>query len=341
MLNTLEQVPTALLTATPEELADLLGGPTLLHLPGRRQPALFVSVLLHGNEDVGLKAIQRVLRRYQDTELPRALSLFIGNVAAARHGLRRLDHQPDYNRVWPGGPQHGHAEEALMAQVVDNMRTRGVFASVDVHNNTGLNPHYACVNHTVAPFLHLATLFSRTVVYFTEPAGVQSLAFASLCPAVTIKCGKPGSAGGDVHAAEFIDAALHLSGLPQHPVAIHDIDLYHTVATVKIPETLRFSFDDASADLRFAPDIDHLNFRELAAGAPFAQVAPACRTPLLVPDGTGGNRWAEFFAVHEGTLVLRRAMMPSMLTLDARIIRQDCLCYLMERLTLPSVASPP
>ena len=341
MLKILEQVPAALLTATPGELADLLGGPALLHLPGRRQPALFVSVLLHGNEDVGLKAMQRVLRRYRGTELPRALSFFIGNVAAARHGLRRLDHQPDYNRVWPGGPQHGLAEEALMAEVVNGMRTRGVFASIDVHNNTGLNPHYACVNDTAAPFLHLATLFSRTVVYFAEPAGVQSLAFAPLCPAVTIECGKPGSAGGDVHAAEFIDAALHLSGFPQHPVAAHDIDLYHTVATVKIPDTLRFSFDDTPADLRFAPDIDHLNFRELAAGAPFAQIAPTCHTPLLVPDSADGNRWAEFFAIQEGALVLRRAMMPSMLTLDARIIRQDCLCYLMERLTLPSATSPP
>jgi hypothetical protein len=28
--------------------------------------------------------------------------------------------------------------------------------------------------------------------------------------------------------------------------------------------------------------------------------------------------------------------MPAMLTLDERIIRQDCLCYLMERYPLPA-----
>jgi len=28
-------------------------------------------------------------------------------------------------------------------------------------------------------------------------------------------------------------------------------------------------------------------------------------------------------------------LMPAMLTRDKRVIRQDCLCYLMERISLP------
>lgn len=334
MLQVLEQIPAGLLDAAPAQLAERLGGPALLHLPGRRAAPLFVSVLLHGNEPVGLQAVQRLLKKYRGTELPRALSVFIGNVAAARHGLRRLDNQPDYNRVWPGGARTDSAEAGMVAAVVEAMRARHVFASVDVHNNTGLNPHYACVNALDRRFLHLATLFSRTVVYFTEPAGVQSLAFAPLCPSVTIECGKPGSPGGDTHAAEFIEAALHLSEFPQHPVAAHDIDLYHTIATVKIPGNVRFSFDGSPADVMFDPDIDRLNFRELAAGARLAAVAAGCTTPLYVPDARGDNRWSGLFAVRDGVLRLRRTLMPSMLTLDAHIIRQDCLCYLMERLAL-------
>ncbi|MDV3241139.1 MAG: hypothetical protein LOY00_05035, partial [Methylocaldum sp.] len=39
-------------------------------------------------------------------------------------------------------------------------------------------------------------------------------------------------------------------------------------------------------------------------------------------------------ALGEDRLVLKRAVMPSMLTLDKRIIRQDCFCYLMERKSL-------
>jgi len=331
-LRILDRLPPGLLTAAPTELADLLGGPTLLHLPGRRDPALFVSVLLHGNEDVGLRAIQRLLQEYGQRTLPRALSIFIGNVSAARHGLRRLDGQPDYNRVWPGAAVPDSPESALVANVVATMRERGVFASIDVHNNTGLNPHYGCVNRLEAPFLHLATLFARTVVYFTEPPGVQSQAFAALCPSVTIECGQPGSPGSAAHAASFIDAALHLSAIPQHPVPTHDIDLYHTVATVRLPATVSVSFDGSPADLQCDAHFDHLNFRELAAGYRIANVAADCAIPVHVPDDEGGNRWQEFFAVHDGQLVLRKRLMPSMFTLDERIIRQDCLGYLMERL---------
>ena len=339
MLNEMDRLPPALLAATPSELVDLLGGPTLIHLPGRRPDPLFVSILLHGNEDTGLLAVQRVLTKFRDSELPRALSLFIGNVSAARSGLRRLDGQPDYNRVWPGGVHADTPEARMMATVVEAMRHRHVFASIDVHNNTGLNPHYACVNTLDQRFLHLAVLFSRTVVYFTEPRGVQSLAFAPLCPAMTIECGKPGSAGSDTHAAECIEAALHLSEFPQHPVAAHDIDLYHTIATVKIPGDVRFSFDGSPADIMFEADIDHLNFREIAAGTRLATVSNACSTPLIVPAADGNNRWQELFRVRDGALYLQRALMPSMLTLDHRIVRQDCLCYLMERLTPHANAS--
>src|SRR5262249_32103782 len=153
---------------------EILSGPTLLHLNGRRTEPLFVSILLHGNEDVGLRAVQQLLTSAGAQMLPRALSIFIGNVQAARAGGRRLADQPDYNRVCPGAAHAGPPEHALMRDVVAQMQARNVFASVDLHNNTGLNPHYACVARLDSPFVHVASLFSRTIVYFQRPRGVQS-----------------------------------------------------------------------------------------------------------------------------------------------------------------------
>ena len=146
-------------------------------MPGRRGEPLFVSILLHGNEDVGLLAIQQVLREHPGQPLPRALSLFIGNVEAARRGVRRLDHQPDYNRVWPGADEDGLPEHSMMRGIVDEMRRRRVFASIDLHNNTGRNPHYSCINRLEDRQLQLASLFGRTVVVFERPHGVQSMGF--------------------------------------------------------------------------------------------------------------------------------------------------------------------
>ncbi len=332
-MRILNDLPQCLLTADAAELQDLLGGPTLIHLTGRREEPLFVSVLLHGNEDTGFYAIREIMNKYADQELPRSLSLFIGNVAAACEGMRRLEGQPDYNRVWPGAPNAGLPEHAMMQQVVDEMRERKVFAAIDIHNNTGINPHYACVNSTGNAFLHLARLFSRTVVYFTRPQGVASMAMAHLCPSVTVESGKPGLPHGVEHAAAFVDAALHLSELPEHPIASQDVDLFHTIAIIKVPEELSFGFNETGCDILFQDDLDHLNFMELPVGSVLGYSRHAAAR-LQAWDERGRDIGDQYFKLEDGELRTLKPLMPSMFTLNETIIRQDCLGYLMERYPL-------
>lgn len=328
MLTELNAIPDGLLLLPAQRLHEILAGPTLIHLPGRRAEPLFVSVLLHGNEDTGWEAMRKLLLDAHGKELPRALSLFIGNVAAAREGVRHLNGQPDYNRIWKGGD----GEERQMAQrVLAIMREREVFASIDIHNNTGLNPHYACINVLAQPWLQLASLFSRTVVFFIKPDEVQSLAFSGLCPAVTVECGKAGEVHGTDHARRFVEGALHLANFPAHPLPASDYDLYHTVAIVKVPPGIDFSFSDESAALCFPDDLDHMNFRELPAGTRFAWIRD--RDIRLEAWNEAGEDVADqYFEQENGSLFNRLPIMPSMLTLNEEVIRQDCLCYLMERL---------
>lgn len=323
-----DSLPEGLLELPATRLHEVLDGPTLIHLSGKQTPPLFVSLLLHGNEDTGWEAMRRLLKEVGERPLPRALSLFIGNVEAARHGWRRLDDGPDFNRIWGEGDEAGHQ---LARQVKAAMQEQGIFASLDIHNNTGLNPHYACINRLDHRFLHLALLFSRTIVYFVKPDSVQSLAFSHFCPSVTVECGKPGLISGIDHVYDFINAALHLRAHPEHPVAPHDYDLFHTVAVVKIPPPTEFSFSDPETELLFEPDLDQLNFRELPAGTPLARTTLE-RVPLEAVDEVGNAVTSRYFALDETQLVTRLPVMPSMLTLDERVIRQDCLCYLMERL---------
>jgi succinylglutamate desuccinylase len=334
MLKIYHHVPPGFLDSPASGLVEVLGGPSLMHLPGRRERPLFVSVLLHGNEDTGLIAVQNLLRSFKDRELPRALSVFVGNVEAARYGLRRLDEQPDYNRIWPGGEFEPTPESQMLERVVDEMRAREVFAAVDIHNNTGTNPHYACVNRLDHRYLHLATLFSRTVVYFIRPTGVASIAMGRLCPSITVECGKAGQPHAETHASDFLEGCIHLSELPEHKVAEHDIELYHTVAQVRVPEQVSFGFgsEPREMDILFDPEIDHMNFREVPAGTVLGRVRPGSDAHLLACSEAGMEVGDTYFEVGEGELALRKPVMPSMLTQDARIIRQDCLCYLMERL---------
>lgn len=332
LLTQLDYLPEGLLEARAEELYQILPGPTLIHLQGRIEQPLFVSVLQHGNETTGLMAIQEVLKKYTRQALPRSLSFFIGNIRAAKHGQRHLDDQPDYNRVWPGTEAADCPEAKMMQAIVDEMAKRHVFASIDIHNNTGLNPHYACVNKLDHRFLQLAVLFGRLIVYFLRPKGVQSAAFAQICPAVTLECGKPGQRYGIQHALEYVDSCLHLSRIPDHAIAPQDIDLFHTVAQVNVDEHLAFSFQDKQADFVLNEDLNRMNFTEIAAGTVWGTLRDSNAMPILVRDEGGKKVTEGYFTVENHRLILSKKVMPSMLTLDEHIIRQDCLCYLMERI---------
>ncbi len=328
MLTVLDRLPPGLLEAAPAQLHAALAGPALIHLPGRRHEPLFVAALLHGNETTGWLALRALLQKYVGRTLPRALSIFIGNVAAARTGARRLPAQPDYNRVWAGD---GTPEHVMARQVLDAMRTRGVFASIDLHNNTGRNPHYAIVNRLGHAFFQLATLFQRTVIYSRTPDTTLTHAFSALCPAVTLECGLPGGAHGTAHALDYLEACLHLAHVPATPVHAHDMDLFHSVAVVRVPDGVRVGFGATDADIQFAADLDRLNFRELAAGVCVARVRPRSGARLEVLNEHGVEVHADYFVIEDDEIRVAVPVMPAMLTTQADIVRLDCLCYLMQR----------
>ncbi|MFO1184948.1 MAG: M14 family metallopeptidase [Bauldia sp.] len=324
--------PEALLDLPAPELWRQLPGPALFKIAGRDAAPLFVSVLLHGNEHSGWDAIRMVLRDRDAALPPRPLLLFVGNIEAARAGVRTLPGQDDFNRVWPGTADTAAPLSRLMREVVEAVRRERPFASIDIHNNTGRNPHYACVNGLSDEHLHLARLFGRTVVHFTQPTGVQSAAMTGICPAVTVECGRAVDAAGAEHAAAFIRAVLALHAFPEHKLPPGEIDLLRTFAVVKVPADAGLSFDGAEADFRFRGDLDALNFCELAPGTPFGSLGGSGAKRLDLVAAEPGGDPAPWFDYTGGAIRLARAAVPSMLTVDERAVRLDCLGYLMRRI---------
>jgi hypothetical protein len=135
-------------------------------------------------------------------------------------------------------------------------------------------------------------------------------------------------------AAEFLDAALRLTELPEQDIAPGDVHLFHTMVTLKIPADVTLSFDGSPADLHFRSDLDWFNFRELAPGTLFAGVSRHGLVPIEAFDEHGREVTNDYLECRGDEVRLRQLCMPSMLTLDERVIRQDCLGYLMVRLSL-------
>lgn len=333
-LTELNQLPEGILDLGHRELWRMLEGPTVIHVPGRRPEPLVVTVLAHGNEDTGWLAVRELLRMHRGRVLPRALMLFIGNIPAAREDCRHLDGQIDLNRIWADLPGAESSPERDVARQVEAIvRERRAFATIDVHNNTGHNPHYSCVCDLSPAHLHLATLFSRRVLYFRMPEGVQTMAFARICPSVTAECGLPGQPYGVEHVRAFLEACLNLAAFPERQVVPEDIDLFRSVGIVRIPPDVSFAFGhDDRAEVLFPENLDEYNFSELPSGTVLARVGSDRKIVLDVRDEGGRDVSSRFLRTENRTIRTVVPLMPSMLTCDERIVRQDCLGYLMESL---------
>lgn len=332
-LTVLDYLPDRLLERPASALYQDLDGPTLIHIPGHHPQPLFVSVLQHGNEVTGWDAVRRLLKsHYQFKKLPRSMLLYIGNVDAARRGVRHLDEQPDFNRCWPGSATGDSQYHRLFREVTDIARQSAPFASVDVHNTTGQNPHYGAVNRMDVRCFRLASMFSNTVIYFTVPKGVQSQAFSGFCPAVTLECGQTGNVHATDHTMAYLESCLNLEELKSEPLEAGSFDLYHTVATVRVDQQMSLGFGQPGADISLIRGLDQYNFRELPSNTVFGKLNGVRRPPLVTTDTEGNDTTSHYFSFDGGEIRTTRPLMPSMLTNDIRVIHQDCLCYLMERL---------
>jgi hypothetical protein len=325
LVQEFDDLPDGLLACEASELLGFLGAPALIHLGGAREPALFVSVLLHGNEVSGWNGLRRLLR--ESAVLPRSLSIFIGNVEAAAQNLRALPGQQDYNRIWRNGDG---AEGEMARSVTRTLSRRALLAAVDLHNNTGHNPHYSVLTDLSAPNLGFAYLFSDKAVYVEEPDTVINHVFAGHCPAVTLELGPVADPGCDERAYDYLKRCLHLTETPM--AVARDLNLFQTQVRVHIRPGVEFSFadEDRSTSLVLTAGVEGVNFHELPAGVSFGRCATAPADVLQVLDVEHRDVTADYFELDNGELLLKQPVTPAMYTTDPYVIRQDCLCYFMQ-----------
>ena len=335
-LNIVNELPDAFLDISYRDIKKVFDQPTLVHLKGAKSPALFVSILLHGNEFSGLEIMQALLKKYKTDKgytLPRDLWLFVGNVDAAQLGLRAIEGQVDFNRAWPGTPDPQTETAKLIKKVFDTVTKDALFAAIDLHNNTGQNPHYGCITNVTEENKYLCSFFNHIGMVFKSPKGVSTMAFDEICPAITLECSTPGNKPAKEKAFALLDDLMHMDHFPTKSLAEHDLQLVKNSATVKINTDVSFCFEDdisshSDTDLTVVKNFDHHNFSMLEKDEVFAYTK--VDNPLVVLSPEGEDITHEIIQNKNGNLSLKTAMMPAMITMDKSIVLQDCLCYLLE-----------
>ena len=327
-LNRIDFLPATLDDLGPRDIMRAFPEPTLVDVAGVREAPLFVSVLLHGNETTGFYVLQHLARAYRDAPPPRSLMIFVGNVEATASGVRLLSGQRDFNRIWSAESELDVPEARLAREVTAIARDAGPFASIDVHNNTGANPYYGCVNALRPADLHLARRFAPVGVYYDNPPTTQSVAFSKFCPAVTLECGKSGDVGGVERAIALIERTMAAEEFPDAAPPAAALRLYRTLGRVVVSDAASFSFGEAATDLVLREDLEMLNFHDLSDGERIGEDRGDA-SALAVLDEAERDITARFFRREGRDIVLTRPVTPAMATRDHAVIRQDCLCYLM------------
>ncbi len=323
----LHGLPDGFFDITTANIRSLFPNPTLVQLDGRDSQFLFISILLHGNEYTGLEVMQKILAEHAQ-DLPRSILLFVGNVRAAEANRRFLPNQVDYNRCWPGTELEPSPTSGMMQRVVEIAHGLPLFAAIDIHNNTGKNPHYACITDPNMQNQNLAARFNRVGMVFNH-RGVSTMAFDGICPAITLECGLPGDPQGIEHACRFIEGMLTLDELPHSQPTRHALHLVESHLTMNIRDEVSYAFDPAAdADLRFENDFEDRNFTLFDPHQVFGYTRIA--RPLSITDTDGHDVTDEILRVEEGRIYLNNTLMPAMITRDRLVIRQDCLCHLLQ-----------
>ena len=323
----LHGLPEGFFDLTTADIRRLFPNPTLVQIDGADDRWLFVSILLHGNEYSSLEIVKRVLAKYPDG-LPRPVMLFIGNVRAAEANLRHLPDQVDYNRCWPGTVMEPNPTTQMARRIIEIAHGLPLFAAIDIHNNTGRNPHYACITDPTPQNQQLAMRFNRIAMVY-QHKGVCTMAFDGICPAATLECGIPGDPAGIEHGSRLLEDLLTLDALPDNLPTRDELHLVESHLNVHINHEISFEFDPAAdADLRFAEDIEARNFTLIDPQQVFGHTR--VERPLQILDANSHDVTDEILRVEQGRIYFNQTLMPAMITRDKLVIQQDCLCHLLQ-----------
>lgn len=312
-----------------QDLHKKFTGPTLLRIPGRRKPALFISTLLHGNEWTGFHALQHYFKTRGQSSLARETFLFIGNTLAAAKNVRFTPEQKDMNRIW--------GQETWTTKLFSQINIENLFACVDIHNNTGRSPHYSIVSKHRNADYNLAALFSPNMIYLETPRQALSIFASAHVPAVTLECGLSDQSLGLEHTVSFLDGLFRLEHIPERRPADHDVNLYETLAVMRVPPGVSFSTADDAEDCEIGilANVVNLNFVECEVGTPLATTRSGKVFDLFScyprPRST-----ANLLTVKNDKIVLADTLVPCMLTEKKEAIEKDCFGYLMKRVGLQS-----
>ena len=335
-LDFYDRFPEEYFNIEPHEIRSVFPHPSIVSLNYDKEETIFLSVFLHGNEQSSFYILKEVMSFIKKNPPSKNIIILIGNVYAAEQRKRYLYGQKDYNRVWQGGDSKEHKLSQKIFHWIKKQKP--FFACIDIHNTTGVNPHYACINELDNRYIYLASLFSKTIVYFQTPPTTLSVALSKISPTVTLEAGQSRDPKGIEKAIKFVLNIFHLNTL-NHPLHKDDVNIFHTIGKIQILPNLDFSFSDVDkidpddSPAIFPDNIEQLNFTLLNKGFCLARYIEE-GLPIRLFDDNDVDQTSIYLSKKFHKILINQEVYPSMFTKSKEAIEQDCLGYFMRKLSI-------
>ena len=301
------------------DAADLhteLDGPTVFDLRRGTKRPFFASTLLHGNETSGWNSIRRFLADSKEA----SLVVLVGNIEAAAQNQRHLPHETDFNRVWRQDPWRTNLQELL--HEVDP------WCGIDIHNNSGPNPHYSVVTNFDSSTLALASMFSDKLIYTEHTKDILGYALSQYCPALTIETGTVDDAESEARAYELLRILSRMDQVPSKPC--RELQTFSTRGIVKVEHASESKENFPHFDRK----LDNKSFQTLTAGTEFVNCIPAGWHVNVMDPADDVDVTDEFIDFRGDRAYLKRDVVLSMFTRNPVLAVQDCVCYFLNRTSL-------
>lgn len=323
MLKILNKLPEKLYDSAPDELEKLFESPVLIHLNGENSNPILFSCLMHGNETTGFLALQRILNKYRNKSLPRSVSIFIGNIKAASKGLRQLPDEGDFNRIWK-------EDNPLAMEMWNEIERLQPEAVIDLHNNSGNNPLYCVLVNKQSEALNLGRLFCDNILIFPQIQGTFEYFWHDKYPSITLEAGIPEDKNNIEIVFNYIDSLLNIQSIKNHKFddSSEKLKIYKHLGTLRIPAECTVGYTGENSDFTINQNLDENNLKTVEAETIFFK-SPSNITPYFT-DPYGKDIFDEYFLLKNGEIITKKRMIPTMITTNLRIVKSDCLCYMME-----------
>jgi hypothetical protein len=291
------------------------------------------STLLHGNEPSGLRAAHAWLRTGR---VPAVNALLF--IAAVRTALetpafthRFLPGRIDLNRCWL--PPYEGRVGSFAHEILRLLRQSNAESLVDLHNNSGHNPPYGVGPDPGAAGLNLVAFFAERFVHSPLQLGTLVEATRDDFPSVSVECGRAGDPAADAAALSGLERYLEEDQLELRRVNPKCMDVFTDPVRVCIRAGVELAFGEgpvAGADFTVARDVDRHNFESLAPGVPIGWVRGGADWPLEALGEASRDLSHGLFALRDGVLETRKAIVPIMMTTNRRNALDDCLFYVVQ-----------